>query len=112
MSEDTQGKIRAGVVGSAVVNGVERVEGDEVELGMFAKQPGEVEKICKIATAPVALAAERGQEAVDAVEGTISRRKMTAVGGEDPADFCLTCGGTHVEGVVTGGCESGEIWVV
>lgn len=45
MSKDTQGKIGAGVVGRAVVNGMEGVEGDEVELSLFAEEFGKVREV-------------------------------------------------------------------
>ena len=108
VSEDTQGKIGAGVVGSAVVNGMEGVEGDEVELSLFAEEFGKVREVGQIAATPVTPAAQRRQEAIDAVEGTKGGREVTAVRGEDPADFGLACGGANGEVVVTGACKSSQ----
>jgi hypothetical protein len=54
------------------VNRVQRVEGDEVKLGFTAESRRELDQIRKVARAPVALAAEAGQKAVDAVERLVA----------------------------------------
>jgi hypothetical protein len=82
--EDTQREIGAGVVGGAVVDGVDRVEGDKVELRFGGELLCELNEIGEVAGAPIAVAAQGGEEAVDAVELLIGGGGGALGGGEDP----------------------------
>ncbi len=105
MSEDTERQIGAGVVRRTVVNGMERVEGDEVEGCLFTDELCEIGEVSEIATTPVALALKRREEAVDAVEGLRVGRKIAAVWSEDPMDSSLSMECSYGESMVAVSCQ-------
>lgn len=106
VGEDAQGKIGTGVVGGSVMDGVEGIECHEIEGNRLCQFAGEIHEVGEIAHAPIALAAQRRQKAVDAVEMGASGGEEATVWRENPANGLTALAGDDGEVVIA---ERGQL---
>jgi hypothetical protein len=94
------------------VNGVQWIEGNEVDLAVGRDPVAEIAQVGQISGAPVAIAAKRRQKAVDAGGGILEGGEVALVWSEDPADSFAAGAGAQCKPVVSGGGELCDLGVI
>lgn len=82
------------------MDGMKGIESDEVERNACGEQLGEVDQVGEVAYAPIAMAAKRGQKAIDSIERLGGWWKITLVGCQYPTNAGLLCCSAEGEPVV------------